>query len=224
MPWAAAAAERPHTSLAGVSPSLGLDDFEDVRLFLAENKPLSPARWETFVAYVRGTVQRLLTRAGSSRQYDALSVEDLVQDVLAVLVKQAPSCGCATFNYYVYGVARNLVLRFLKDAGRPVDLCGLPGQPADPEAGYGPLDTVPETNAAYIPHEWYLVKEECWALEEAAESLSAACREAVELRYGRGMSVVEVAVTLGLSPAAARKRLDRAEKRLREILKDLGMF
>lgn len=53
------------------------------------------------------------------------------------------------------------------------------------------------------------------ALDEAVERLGDAEREAVVLRYYRGLSVEQVAAEVGASRGAVRQRLSRAVRRLR---------
>ena len=55
---------------------------------------------------------------------------------------------------------------------------------------------------------------------EALARLPADLREVVELRYGSGLGVREVAYALGISRFAARRRINAALKLLREELKE----
>jgi RNA polymerase sigma factor (sigma-70 family) len=59
-------------------------------------------------------------------------------------------------------------------------------------------------------------------LDAGLAALSEKDREAVLLRFYRGLSVKEVAVSLGISAAAAQKRIDRAIERLRSALERRG--
>lgn len=58
------------------------------------------------------------------------------------------------------------------------------------------------------------------AIDEALAKLSEDLREVVELRFGSGLGVGEVAHVLGISRFAARRRIDTALKLLAEELED----
>lgn len=59
-------------------------------------------------------------------------------------------------------------------------------------------------------------------LDEALAKLPDDMREAVELRFGAGLGVGDVARTLGISRFAARRRINAALRLLREELKEDG--
>ncbi len=59
-------------------------------------------------------------------------------------------------------------------------------------------------------------------LDDGLAALSEKDREAVLLRFYRGLSVKEVGVVTGIAPAAAQKRIDRALERLRGVLARRG--
>jgi RNA polymerase sigma factor (sigma-70 family) len=60
-------------------------------------------------------------------------------------------------------------------------------------------------------------------LDEAIASLAARDREAVVLRYLQGFSIQQVAESLGIENDAAKQRVSRAVKRLREMLGRRGV-
>ena len=60
-------------------------------------------------------------------------------------------------------------------------------------------------------------------LDEALAKLPSDLREAVELRYGSGLGVGEVARALGISRFAARRRINAALKMLEEELEEGGL-
>lgn len=68
------------------------------------------------------------------------------------------------------------------------------------------------------PEDLLLARSADRALAEAVSHLSATDREVLALTYGEGLSAPEVAQVLDLDPAAVRKRLSRARKRLRTKL------
>lgn len=56
------------------------------------------------------------------------------------------------------------------------------------------------------------------AVRQVVSLLPSADREIIALRYSAELSTDEIALVLGLSPAAARKRLSRAQQRLKHML------
>lgn len=58
------------------------------------------------------------------------------------------------------------------------------------------------------------------SLDEALAALPAELREAVELRFGAGLAVGEVASALGISRFSARRRLNAALKLLKRELEE----
>lgn len=62
--------------------------------------------------------------------------------------------------------------------------------------------------------------EQAVRLAEALERLPEAQRAALELRYGRGMAVLEIGRELGRSPAAVAGLLKRGTRELRALLAD----
>ena len=60
-------------------------------------------------------------------------------------------------------------------------------------------------------------------LEEALAKLPDDLREAVELRYGTGLDVSEVAKVLGISRFSVRRRINAALKLLEEELREGGL-
>jgi RNA polymerase sigma factor (sigma-70 family) len=85
-----------------------------------------------------------------------------------------------------------------------------------------------ERRAAMMRKEMVVLAEEpTWEmyapiLDEAIGRLKQSDREAVALRYFRGLSLEEVGAQLGIHAKAAEKRVGRAVGRLREILADRG--
>ena len=61
------------------------------------------------------------------------------------------------------------------------------------------------------------------ALEAALERLPDELREAVELRFGTGLGLNDVAYALGISRFAARRRINAALKLLEEELGEGGL-
>lgn len=78
----------------------------------------------------------------------------------------------------------------------------------------------PRSTDPDITNEW---EELAPILDELIGKLSRADREAVLLRYFRGMSFAEVGKELGTSEEAARKRVDRAIVRLRDFASRRGL-
>lgn len=105
---------------------------------------------------------------------------------------------------WLYGVARNEVLKAQRRSGRLGRLRDrLGSQPRYPEPG---LDTTVVRNA------------EAERLMRAVATLKPGDQEVLLLRSYEGLSVPEVAVALGCSVEAAKKRHSRAVSRLRKAV------
>src|SRR3569833_573650 len=69
-------------------------------------------------------------------------------------------------------------------------------------------------------HAWERIKDDVY---DALYSLDDASREAILLRYIQGMSVLETADALGVTEAAAQKRLNRATEKMRRRIATVGI-
>ncbi len=120
---------------------------------------------------------------------------DLTQEVfLRVARSGVPVADADGQRAWIYRVARNLGLNFLRDAGRrPIDSCA--GEPLK-----GPQ------------------QELAFALSQALRQLTDVDRDVFLLREEGGLSYDDIAVACDLTPTAVRSRLFRARQQLRAAL------
>jgi RNA polymerase sigma factor (sigma-70 family) len=77
----------------------------------------------------------------------------------------------------------------------------------------------PEATAPQEPAEWQQLAP---LLDELIGRLPRADREAILLRYYRDLSFAEIAEQIGVTPDAARKRVERAVEKLRQLAAERG--
>jgi RNA polymerase sigma factor (sigma-70 family) len=135
------------------------------------------------------------------------NVDDLVQTTFLGLVENAQRFHGTNFRAYLYGIARNTLLKHLRKAGRASHV--------DPDN---------ETLAALDPS-WTMLR----AAHEDEKLLAAALRQLpintqilLELRYWESMSIKELAELLEIEAGAVKVRLHRGRKRLEKELEQLA--
>ena len=133
------------------------------------------------------------------------AAEDVVQDVLAALVRRWRGSGPPeSVDAFVFAIAKrratraNLKLALLL----PLEVLG---------SGAGRASLVPER----VEH-----REELRGVFHAMASLGRRDREVLLMRAAGEMSIDDIAVALGTSGDAVKMRLHRARARLRERMKD----
>lgn len=134
--------------------------------------------------------------------------EDLVQRTLLDCLESRAVVQSGNFRAYLFGVARNRLIDFLRArvrAGAPVDLA---------EVSIADLRTSASKRLARTQDEQLL--------REALRGIPVDHQIALELTYWEGMSGREVAAVLGIDPNTVRSRLSRARDALRERLRHLG--
>jgi RNA polymerase sigma-70 factor (ECF subfamily) len=156
-----------------------------------------------FTALYRGyhtAVYRFAMQMSGSRQL----AEDVTQEVFLVVMRKAggfdPTRGRITS--WLYGIARNQVLRQLAARG---DAVGLAGGEEDDEPA-----VPPELVASFDPVESMTARERAQALREAILSLPARYREVTVLCELHEMSYAEAAAVTGCAVGTIRSRLHRS--------------
>ena len=71
------------------------------------------------------------------------------------------------------------------------------------------------TKNKYDPHEQYIKKEQFRILNKALKSLKSEYRTMIELKYFKGLSVIEISIKINRSHDATRSLLQRAKQALR---------
>jgi RNA polymerase sigma-70 factor (ECF subfamily) len=138
---------------------------------------------------------------------DRSRAEDATQDVFARVHAAADRLDPSrSLRPWLTTIALNVCRDVLRRRGRRRE------SPLDP----GVLDGIRHTEER---PEYQLVRKEREALLlRALDSLDAKHREVVVLRVNGGLSHEEAAASLGISPAAARKRYSRALRKLRDFI------
>ncbi|TDA70488.1 MAG: sigma-70 family RNA polymerase sigma factor [Clostridia bacterium] len=190
------------------------DDFQDIRIYLAGQADVNDERWRSFYRYCHNTVTALIWRYDPGGRLKGLEVEDLVQDVLAIVTARAESLDpWRSFGNYVYGVARNLVLYHRFRAGKKEPQTRLP-----PGDNNGAWSHPAETRPSHLPGGEMDDREELEDIFQAIAALQPEDARAIYLRVVAGKGYREVAASLGISEGAAKKRVARAIAHIRHTL------
>jgi RNA polymerase sigma-70 factor (ECF subfamily) len=142
-----------------------------------------------------------------NRLRDRTSAEEVVQETLAVVLQALRDNRVedpARLPGYVFGVARNLVFRVLRERAREAD----PG-PDGQAAEAGPW--LEDVEGAF------LLEEQRQQVREALSRISADDRNILERTFTADDSLEEIAAAMGIPYAAVRKRKSRALQRLKKI-------
>lgn len=173
---------------------------EAVRLALAGNR-------EAFSRLVKNYAGPL-TALAYDRLGTVADAQDAVQEAFSTAYRRLGTLRDANaFGAWIYEILRTECAKRLRARGvdrRALEIV------ADRRAG----------EQALTPLEQAVAGERSEKLRKAVESLNPALREIVVLRYLGGAGRQEAAGMLGLSLAAADKRLERALRELREKLGD----
>jgi RNA polymerase sigma factor (sigma-70 family) len=172
-----------------------MDDSELLKRFAATADP------ETFAELVRRNAS-LVYSAACRQMRDAHQAEDVTQAVFILLARKAKQIHDASVagwlvrsTWYACRDAKKLLARRQFHERRAAEMN--PEATADPGLQWDSYSS---------------------SLDEALASLSASDRDAVALRYLRGLNFCEVGAHIGTSEEAARKRVDSAVARLRRLI------
>jgi len=138
--------------------------------------------------------------------------EEVAQDTLTVVLQALRDNridDVAKMPGFIFGVARNLVSKALRERSLQVD----PGSAPDP------IDAVPWLED---PDAALLVEEQRQQVREALGQLSLSDRDILRRAFFAEQSLEEIAVEVGIPYAAVRKRKSRALERLRRIFSRYG--
>lgn len=130
---------------------------------------------------------------------DAAAAEDAAQDVLvkALSAKATPDA----LRPWLYRIARNHCLNLVRNRRTRAEE-HLPSRAPFAMSAIGHLTRL-------------VAMEDVEALRARLQTLSMEHREVLELRYGEGLSRVEIAEVLDLAPSIVKSRLYEATKKLR---------
>lgn len=135
------------------------------------------------------------------------TAEDVTHDCFLSLIRRPDGFAAsrAGLRTYLYGAARNLALKYLRNAGREDALDELTLEPPVPVREQ-PLNRV-------------LDEELSQKVQEAVTSLPPLQREAIVLFEYEGLALSEIADIVGSDVGAVKARLHRARERLRSTLR-----
>jgi len=177
----------------------------------------------------RTTDEALLTRAGEGDQAAFLELydrhrqpifrfayrllgevdiaEDVTHDCFLSLIRKPQNFRPerASLRTYLFAAARNLALKYFRDAGR--------------ETGLDDMTEEPQLSSRQEPLRKLLDEELAAEVRRAVFSLSPLQREALVLFEYEGLSLNEIAEITGADVGAVKGRLYRARERLKSILR-----
>jgi RNA polymerase sigma-70 factor (ECF subfamily) len=151
---------------------------------------------ESFLKLIEPEYLRLLSymRSRIRKREDA---RDLAQDVITAALEDLRTLRKpASFTYWLWAIARNVVSNYHKDPAN-----AQPSATEEQEAGLAARDD--PHSAAY----------DLW---ELVDSLPADLREVIHLKYAARFTHAEMAEMLGVAEATVNKRLGDARKLLRQ--------
>ena len=137
---------------------------------------------------------------------DPSRADELVQETLAQAWRKLPDYdGRVPFQYWIYGIARNLCRNAKRKKGELLTHDGV----------------VEATGPVASALQGLRAKERVEVLQEAASAvLDGLEQEAVHLRYVEGMSINQITEVLGLEGSGARALLQRVRRKLGRELKE----
>lgn len=138
--------------------------------------------------------------------------EDVTQAVFRLLTRRARSVPLGRLGGWLFRATRYAAANARKMEARRTHHERIAAVRAAPAGAAEPHDSSSEYESPWLP-----------LLNDALASLGPRDREAVILRYLRGQGIDAVRAALGVSEAAARKRLTRAVERLRRYFTSRGV-
>lgn len=150
---------------------------------------------------------------------EKMNAEDAVVETYIKLIEHMDAVSdpySAETKYYLVRIAKSVCFDMNKKNSKSPVVDVLTGDDTDDEE-----ENTAETEGVYIEDFSNLEKED---IVKAIESLPEMYRDILVLRYLNKFTDTRLAAALGLSTAAARKRLQRARQKLREILIESGLI
>jgi RNA polymerase sigma-70 factor, ECF subfamily len=184
----------------------------DVRLML-EVRDGSAAAFDELVVRYQGRLLRVLEHLVGRREL----AEDLAQEVfLRVYRSRQQYMPGAKFATWLFTIANNVASNALRDRSRRPEIT-LAGSESGP-LGARPIDRLVEAGSSEMPARQIDRAEIRDVVRQALESLSERQRMSVLLNKFEGMSYVDIANAMELSPQAVKSLLSRARENLRQLL------
>jgi RNA polymerase sigma-70 factor, ECF subfamily len=184
----------------------------DVRLML-EVRDGSAAAFEELVVRYQGRLVRVLEHLVGRREL----AEDLAQDVfLRVYRSREQYVPGAKFATWLFTIANNVASNALRDRARHPEVT-LAGSESGP-LGERPMDRLVQASSSGMPTRQIDRAELRDMVRMALDNLNERQRLAVLLNKFEGMSYIDIASAMELSPQAIKSLLSRARENLRQML------
>lgn len=164
---------------------------------------------DAFAEVVRRHLPFVYSAALRRLGHDTHQAQDVAQLVFCALAREARHVArYPVLGGWLYTATRNAVINTVRGEQRR--------RTREEEASYmQQIDSESDVSA-----DWSKLRP---VLDSAMDRLSDRDREAVLLRFFHGRSFGEIGATVGLSEDAARKRIDRALAKLRDLLRPHGV-
>ncbi|MGD0896248.1 MAG: sigma-70 family RNA polymerase sigma factor [Thermoguttaceae bacterium] len=185
----------------------------DVRLML-EVRDGSAAAFEELVLRYQVRLVRVLEHLVGGRHL----AEDLAQEVfLRVFRARGQYVPGAKFATWLFTIANNVASNAVRDRSRRREVLLVSSDTS--AAGIPAMDRLVQASTGSMPARQLDKAELRQVVRLAVESLTQRQRLAVLLNKFEGMSYLDIAKTLDLSPPAVKSLLSRARENLRQVLK-----
>jgi RNA polymerase sigma factor (sigma-70 family) len=165
----------------------------------AEAPPISTAQIAEAILLDQGRRRQLLAYACSRFGISGSDAEDLLQETVLELLRCQTSIRRP--EGFVFAVFRSRCVRHV--AGRV--------------AAHG-VFSEHDASAIEPPTQTFVEADENFALQEALDTVSAACRRLLRAYYVEGQSLREAASTVSLAYSSVAKTISRCLQRLRQCL------
>lgn len=171
------------------------------------------AAFAELVANYQDRLIGVLTHLAPSQE----AAEDLAQEVfLRIYRKRKAYEATAKFSTWLFRIANNLASNSRRNWGRKKEVT-LTGSDSGP-LGAHPEDNLATEKSALMPTRQIDKREMQQIVRTALDSLNDRQRVAVLLNKFEGMSYVDIAAAMELTPEAVKSLLSRARENLRTVL------
>ena len=185
--------------------------FPNEEALLTGLRANDPAAYEQLIEQYADRVYRIAYRL-LQNPHDA---EDAMQEAfLTVYLRIADFQGHASLSSWLYRVVTNKALDMLRKRQRKTEAA----TDALEDLGEDAAEMLPDEHAV-LPEDWLERRETNALIQEGLQTLSPTLRAAFVLFEMEDLSMEEVAAALDISPSAAKVRVHRARRALREVLR-----
>lgn len=165
-----------------------------------------------FNRYQDGVHKLYLNRTGGNRD----DTEDLLQDTfIKVFLNLDKYDGSYTFGQWIYTIARNTFIDFVRKRRDDVAI--------EPAPGLGGAYVNPASHEA-TPEERFINRQRGAQLSMHMEKMTPRYRELIELRFFREFSYEEIASELDIPLGTVKTQIHRARERLCQLIIESDML